>query len=115
MSYRLFFVTLFGTFILVGSAVAQSNDEAVDNILVTASRSPLAMPDIGSSVTVITREQIEARQSRFVTDLLRSVPGFAVSQVRSRQRRRISLGAVEHRECRTHRDCARAAKLALGQ
>lgn len=84
MSYRLFFVILSGACMLIGTAFAQSNDEAVDNIVVTASRSPLAMPDIGSSVTVITREQIEARQSRFVTDLLRSVPGFAVSQVGTR-------------------------------
>ena len=69
---------------LAGPAFAQSNDEtngAVDTIVVTASRSPIAGADLGSATTVITRDQIELRQARFVTDLLRSVPGFAVSHV----------------------------------
>lgn len=62
---------------------AQSPDPgepAVDNILVTGSRSPLSRMEIGSSTTVISREQIERQQARYVTDLLRAVPGFAVSQ-----------------------------------
>jgi vitamin B12 transporter len=50
-----------------------------DTIIVTASRSPLATADVGSSVTIITREQIEQRQARYVTDLLRAVPGVAIS------------------------------------
>jgi len=51
-----------------------------DTIIVSASRSPLERPQIGSAVTVISREQIELRQARYVTDVLRAVPGFAVSQ-----------------------------------
>lgn len=51
----------------------------MDTIVVTASRAPLAKTDLGSAITIITREQIERRQARYVTDLLRTVPGFAVS------------------------------------
>ena len=60
---------------------AVDEDGKLDNIVVTASRSPLRRPDIGSSTTLITRDQIEQRQARYVTDVLRSVPGFAVSRV----------------------------------
>ena len=50
-----------------------------DQIVVTGSRSPLAASQLGSAVTVITRDDIEKRQARYVTDMLRAVPGFAVS------------------------------------
>ena len=75
------------TFIILGVAVSaqafgQARNEVAEtteNILVTASRSPLTTSDIGSSATIITREEIERRQARYVTDILRSVPGIAVS------------------------------------
>jgi vitamin B12 transporter len=51
----------------------------VDQIIVTGARSPLNIEQIGSAVTVITRDDIERRQARYVTDLLRAVPGFSVS------------------------------------
>ena len=51
----------------------------VDRIVVTGARTPLNIEQIGSAVTVITREDIERREARLVTDLLRSVPGFSVS------------------------------------
>ncbi len=50
-----------------------------DQIVVTGSRSPLATSQLGSAVTVITRDDIEKRQARYVTDMLRAVPGFAIS------------------------------------
>ena len=55
-------------------------DEPADHIIVTGSRAPLSGAALGNAFTVITREDIEARQARYVTDLLRAVPGFAVSQ-----------------------------------
>ena len=64
---------------LAAPAHAQSGND-LDNIIVTGSRSPIESVSLGSSTTVITREQIEQRQSRYVTDLLRAVPGFSVSQ-----------------------------------
>ena len=84
MSYQVFFVYLVSGAVFCAPAFGQFDDdstEEIDNIIVTASRSPIDMADIGSSTTVISREQIEIRQARYVTDLLRSVPGFAVSQV----------------------------------
>ena len=50
-----------------------------DQILVTGSRSPLAVSQLGSAATIITRDDIEKRQARYVTDMLRTVPGFAIS------------------------------------
>jgi vitamin B12 transporter len=66
-----------------GLAVAPafaSTDEPLDRIIVTGARAPLSIGAIGSAVTVITRDDIERRQARYVADLLRHVPGFAVSQ-----------------------------------
>jgi vitamin B12 transporter len=51
-----------------------------DTLIVTASRIPVPLVAAGSSVSVIDREQIEARQSVFAVDLLQDVPGFAVSR-----------------------------------
>ena len=84
MSYRLVFVYLVNGVVFCAPVFGQSNDESteeVDTIVVTASRSPIAKANLGSSTTVITREQIELRQARYVTELLRAVPGFVVSQV----------------------------------
>lgn len=55
------------------------NDD-VDQIVVTGARTPLEINRIGSASTVISRPEIERRQARYVSDLLRAVPGFSVSQ-----------------------------------
>ena len=84
MAYRPLFVYLVNAIVCCAPAFGQTNAAStaeIDNIIVSASRSPIAQANTGSSVTVITREQIELRQARYVTDLLRSVPGFAVSHV----------------------------------
>jgi vitamin B12 transporter len=81
LSHRLLLV-LVCTCTITIAADAQSSPSSADefdNIVVTASRSPLGRPNVGSSTTVITHDQIERRQARYVTDLLRAVPGFAVS------------------------------------
>jgi vitamin B12 transporter len=54
-------------------------DDAMDQVIVTGARTPISAADVGSAVTVITRDDIERRQVRYVTELLRAVPGFAVS------------------------------------
>ncbi|MBI5615579.1 MAG: TonB-dependent receptor [Gammaproteobacteria bacterium] len=51
-----------------------------DDIVVTASRMPVTLAEAGSSVTVVTHEEIEQRGATFLTDLLRDVPGLAVSR-----------------------------------
>ncbi|MGD8384269.1 MAG: TonB-dependent receptor plug domain-containing protein, partial [Lysobacterales bacterium] len=52
----------------------------LDRLVVTAGLQPLSLRDVASSVTVITREEIEQKQARYLSDLLRDVPGFTVSQ-----------------------------------
>jgi len=84
MTYRLVFVYLVNGLVFCAPVFGQTNGdstEEIDTIVVTASRSPIAKANLGSSTTIITREQIELRQARYVTDLLRAVPGFAVSHV----------------------------------
>ena len=59
-----------------------SADEAPDleHVLVTARLQPITIGEIGSSVTVISREEIEQKQVKYLSELLRDVPGFSVSQ-----------------------------------
>jgi vitamin B12 transporter len=52
----------------------------LDDLLVTAGLQPISINDVASSVTVITREEIEQRQVKYLSELLRDVPGFSVSQ-----------------------------------
>ncbi len=64
------------------SAVAQAAPQtsaADDQIVVTAARTPVARQEVGSALTVLDSDDIERRQARYLTDLLRAVPGFAVS------------------------------------
>lgn len=60
--------------------LATADEESVDQIIVTGSRTPVSINSVGSAVTVISRDDIERRQARYVSDLLRTVPGFSVSQ-----------------------------------
>ena len=57
-------------------------DEAPDleHVLVTARLQPITIGEVGSSVTVISREEIEQKQVKYLSELLRDVPGFSVSQ-----------------------------------
>ena len=51
-----------------------------DEIVVTANRLPSQAETVGSSVTVISQEEIERRHETSVLDLLRTVPGLEVSR-----------------------------------
>lgn len=53
--------------------------EYLETMIVTASRLPQSIAEATSSVTVINRAEIERRHISFVSDLLRTVPGLAVS------------------------------------
>ena len=68
-----------GAALLASAALAAPDSDPLDQIIVTGARAPISAGDIGSAVTVITREDIERRQVRYVSELLRAVPGFAVS------------------------------------
>jgi len=52
----------------------------LEELVVTAGLEPISARDVSSSITIITREEIELRQVKFLGDLLRDVPGFSVSQ-----------------------------------
>ncbi len=68
--------------LLAGPAIAQDQANPsgdIDQIIVTGARTPLTINQVGSAVTVITRDDIEQREVRYVADLLRAVPGFSVS------------------------------------
>jgi len=67
---------------LLAAAVvgAQENSVELDTIVVTASRLPIDIASAGSAVSVITRATIERSQAVSVADLLRDVPGIAVSR-----------------------------------
>ncbi len=75
-------------FAAAAPAVAQSNpdqpatDADGDTIVVTATRSGDAIPTdlLGASVTVIDPQALELRQTRVLSDVLRDVPGVAVSR-----------------------------------
>jgi len=69
----------FGTLLVGHASLARDNTAPPDQIIVTAARSPLSIDGVGSAITVVDRSEIERRQARYVTELLRSVPGFAVS------------------------------------
>ncbi|MDA1099115.1 MAG: TonB-dependent receptor [Proteobacteria bacterium] len=65
------------------SIAVDAADDAVKrlpNVVVSASRVPLPAQEVGSAVTVITAEDLKRRQIRFVSEVLREVPGVAVSR-----------------------------------
>ena len=74
-------VTVF-SILLAASSQPLVADEApsLEHVLVTARLEPITVGDIGSSVTVITREEIARKQVKYLSELLRDVPGFSVSQ-----------------------------------
>ena len=78
MTYKNIVIAALGLFVSISAAAAEPIRE--ESIVVTASRDPAPVVTLGSAVTVITGEMIKQRQAVFVTDLLRDVPGFAVSR-----------------------------------
>ena len=65
--------------LVASPSFAAADKDALDQIIVTGSRAPISAGDIGSAVTIITRQDIDRRQVRYVSELLRAVPGFSVS------------------------------------
>ncbi len=69
-----------GTFLLALLPLGALAQEALPEIVVTTpSLVPLEAPRVGSTLTVITREQMVARGDQTVADALRTVPGVSVS------------------------------------
>jgi vitamin B12 transporter len=75
--------------LLVGAAlVAAAQDCTAETTLlpetvVSASREPIAGARVGSAVSVVTRDDLEIRQAPTAVDVLREIPGIAVSRTGS--------------------------------
>jgi len=73
-------LVLWGMSLLLSTSYADEEPARLDDLLVSAALQPVSSLDVASSVTVITRAEIEQRQVKTLSELLRDVPGFAVSQ-----------------------------------
>jgi len=65
---------------LAATGAARAEPVEIPPIVVTASRLDQPGYSVGSAMTVISGDQLEQRQIRFVGDALRAVPGLAVSR-----------------------------------
>ncbi|MEJ2410140.1 MAG: TonB-dependent receptor [Novosphingobium sp.] len=68
---------------LLGTALAVATpalaEESADTIVVTATREPTPLTQVGQSVSVVTRDDIERTQATTAVDVLSRLPGVAVS------------------------------------
>ena len=62
------------------AADESSTRQEPDVMIVSAARTDMELTRVASSVTVIDRELIEQRQSVYVVDMLRDVPGLSVNR-----------------------------------
>ena len=76
----LYVVWLTGLAIWPVISLAESEKNSLEHMTVTASRIPVPLWEAGSTVTVIDNVDIERRQTPYLVDLLRSVPGLSVNQ-----------------------------------
>ena len=60
--------------------IVTEDQEEIQEVVVSASRVPVPREHVGSAISVFTSEEIERRKPTFVHELLREVPGVAVSQ-----------------------------------
>ncbi len=65
-----------------GVAVAGEAEKVLDEVSVIATRAPVGVARgvLGASVSILAPDDLEARQTRVVSDVLRDVPGVAVSR-----------------------------------
>ncbi len=73
------FFGLIGLSVAVALPVEAQNLE-LDEVLVSAGRVPVESEKVGRAHTVISGEELETSQIRYVADALRRVPGLAVSR-----------------------------------
>jgi vitamin B12 transporter len=69
------------TLLLAAAATAHAQEQSeLQTVVVTATRVPTPLLDVGSSITVVTAAQIEIRQQRTFADVLKDIPGLNVVQ-----------------------------------
>jgi vitamin B12 transporter len=83
LSFSSAFISLVLISVPAGHAAETGANGSVERVVVTATRASQGVPAsvVGSSVTVLEPEDLEARQTRIVSDVLRDVPGVAVSRL----------------------------------
>jgi len=64
--------------------LAPETPMALEQVVVTATRTEVPVRHVAAAITVITREQIEARRATELPALLAEVPGLSVTQLGSR-------------------------------
>ncbi|MEP1593621.1 MAG: TonB-dependent receptor plug domain-containing protein, partial [Halieaceae bacterium] len=62
-----------------GAAAQQPTSTALEELVITSSRVPMPMRQIGTSVSVIERAEIEQRGYSSLYEILRSQPAVAAS------------------------------------
>ncbi len=65
---------------MTSAALADDAPSMVDEIVVTATRTPVPLKTVGSAIHIITAEDIAERPRTELSDLLREVPGIAVNR-----------------------------------
>jgi len=68
----------------LAAAPSTEGTSILEEIVVSATRTPTRVSQLGSSVTVIMSKEIEAKQQTQVIDVLRRVPGVSVVQTGSK-------------------------------
>ncbi len=63
-----------------GQAMTSGDPSTSENVVVSATRIPTPVAEVGSSVTLVTATDIAARQERSLPDALETVPGLFVEQ-----------------------------------
>ncbi len=66
--------------LLLSLPLATQADENIEEVLVSASLLPIAATRSANAITVIDSEQLKNRAANSVSDLLRDIPGLAVSR-----------------------------------
>ncbi len=64
----------------LGASPGQAQTSTMPEVVVSASRVAVPTEQVGSSVTIITEDDLTKRQSLLVSDVLREVPGVSVSR-----------------------------------
>lgn len=69
-----------GVFPLWGEELARQGVQVLDEIVVTATGTEVPLKETSTSTTIISKEQMKARQDPRVEEFLRDVPGAIISQ-----------------------------------
>ena len=79
MKLRLLTLAIGGSSLLTTAALAQDDSGPLEEIIVTSSLIPIPLRQIGTSVSVIDAEQIQAHGNLSLVDVLRQMPAIATS------------------------------------